>query len=245
MLYSGDIEHSYEYAKDSFITSTPIFDTKDWLPLNDSAWHYFLGDRPYYTVPSFSKRKLLSSTQQFFYCTKGKFKDRVIIPFMEKGEILFFQARSTEEIPKKPKYLNAENAKSSHVLFPYKKDFTGPLYITEGPINAISIQMHGFNATSTQTCKVSKVQMEMLKTYPGALVIAYDNDKPGREGAKHFRKVALQSGICPEKIMCSFPLKGEDWNDLHVRKSEEGFIYGLHYERFDYFFKIKEELNEL
>lgn len=249
MLYSGDHEFDYSYAKDIPIAFVPHQDTSEWYAINNAAMSFLLQNKGTYfqcSLPDLKKRGLEDSTYPFFYAWKGKFKNRIIIPFIEDNKIMFFQARSTEAMPKKPKYLNAENAKASHVLFPYRTGGRDNLYITEGPINAITLQIYGLNATSTQTCKVSKVQMEALKTYEGDLVIAYDNDSPGNAGAKHFRKMAIQSGIDPKKIKCCPPLGEMDWNDMHLNSGVNLKLYiPFHTKDYNYFFSIEEKLNEL
>jgi len=149
----------------------------------------------------------------FYLCKSGFYQDRLIIPyFNSKGEMFYFQARSLTG--KEPKYLNAKNYKSSHVLYPFQYDSEQPLYITEGVFDCLSLRNLGLNATTTLSCNCSTEQMEQLKTYPGPLVVAYDNDEAGMKGTRQFMRMARKAKRS-RLFFCFPPKRVKDWNALY------------------------------
>ena len=103
-----------------------------------------------------------SLSNTFFYCTSGLYQDRLIIPYYTGEKMFYFQARALS--PDQPlKYLNFKGSKSSHVLYPYDERWE-TLAITEGALDARSLQLHGINATSTLSCSVSRIQLEDFDT---------------------------------------------------------------------------------
>ena len=156
---------------------------------------------------------------RFYQCDSGKFKGRVIIPFEDSKGMFYFTARSLSNTTF-PKYLNPpseQGVKASHVLYPYK-DSEEPLYVTEGAFDALAIKEAGLNATCTNGCSPSFIQMQYLKAYPGEIVLAYDNDEAGREGLGRFER--LRKRLCMDNISYVFPEKEKDWNSILMKKGE-------------------------
>jgi hypothetical protein len=150
----------------------------------------------------------------FYICKNGRYANRLIIPYMNEDTPFYFQARNLSVIGMK--YLNPSRqvtgVKSSEILFPYKKD-CDYIFITEGPIDAISLQSNGLNATCTQGSHLSLTQAEELKDKQ--LIFAYDNDEAGAEGIRQARKLMLgknKNEFCVAKLPEGF----KDWNDLHI-----------------------------
>jgi 5S rRNA maturation endonuclease (ribonuclease M5) len=146
----------------------------------------------------------------FYYTTDGPYRNRLIIPYDNGRNIYYFQARSL--FGQEPKYLNFRGIKSSAILFPFKYDSKDPLYICEGAIDAISLQLAGFNATTTISCHVSKAQLEQLKYYQGKIVVAYDNDRAGTDGLRSFELLRRHMRM-PQIYYCFPPKKYKDWNE--------------------------------
>ena len=149
---------------------------------------------------------------QFYIAISGKYEGRIIIPYTESGEIFFFQARTL--CPSNVKYLSPSYPKSSDVLYPFNEDETY-VVVCEGPLDALSLQLQGVNATSTQTSKISDEQTRRLKEFGGEVVIGYDSDRAGTEGTRKFRTMAQRHFIPYLSVI--FPPKGfSDWNKAHV-----------------------------
>ena len=187
------------------------------------------------------ERKLLDlNTNRFKYYleTEGKFKDRIIIPF-EKDEVMFyFQARALTH-DQFPKYLNPsveEGVRSSHMLYPYDEE-AASLVICEGPLDAISLQLQGINATATMGCRVSQEQLDILKDFNGDIILGYDNDEAGLRGIDKFDRLR-KSKMMGEIFVCHPPKEFKDWNDAHVQDWDLGKWLLEETNKYDYEYKI-------
>ena len=167
-------------------------------------------------------RKLLEWNNpypQFYYCIEGKFKNRLIIPYIKNDKIIYFQGRAL--LPgMHPKYLNPPNQHTNirpeFILYPYHKNTREYLYICEGPLDARSLQLAGLNATCTQGCHITDEQINALRSYPGQLVIAYNNDQPGIKGIRHFLNLSKEKRI-KSVFACQPPKNMKDWNEALVK----------------------------
>jgi len=148
----------------------------------------------------------------FFVGVKGRTFSRLIIPYYDNEEFFYYQARALND--QEPRYLNpkvSENGiKSSNILYPYNKE-KNYVILTEGVMDAMSLQAVGFNATCTHGCHLSIAQAKEIKGKN--VVIAYDNDEAGRMGAKQSRSQLLL--MRSNKIgILKCPPSFKDWNDF-------------------------------
>ncbi len=164
------------------------------------------------------ERKLFTEVNEtkaeYFLCKEGKFANRIIIPFTRDGIVFYFQARALGD--QKPKYLNPSTEiapKSSDILYPYRDDMD-PLVVCEGPLDAISFQLQGINATATMKNIVSPRQAEMLSTFDGDIILAFDNDSAGERGFEAFDKLRKER-LMDEFFVCRPPTGYKDWNEAH------------------------------
>ena len=151
-----------------------------------------------------------------YICSTGRYANRIIIPYFYKGEDPFyFQARNLSVMG--VKYLNPSRefsgVKSSDVLYPFTAE-ADYIFLTEGPLDAISLQLNGLNATCTQGSNLSHAQADQIKDKQ--VIFAYDNDDAGRAGIKQARKLLLGKNK-NEFCVATLPEGVKDWNDLHVR----------------------------
>ena len=153
----------------------------------------------------------------FYVSYTGRYANRIIIPYSNSDDIsqsYYFQARNLSVMG--VKYLNPSREvtgiKSSDILYPYKQD-CDYIFITEGPIDAMSLQANGINATCTQGSHLSHTQAEALKDMQ--IIFAYDNDQAGAEGVRQARRVLLRKN--KNEFCSACPPQGfKDWNDLHI-----------------------------
>jgi len=163
-----------------------------------------------------SDRKILSDKYPYFVATGGRFHGRVIIPFWRNDDLVYFQARSL--LGQKPKYLNPGSEfglKTKNYLFPF--DLSQKyVVICEGPVDAISLQMQGVNATATLGCSISNTQARLLAHFQGRVIVGYDNDEAGINGLNKLHQ--LINCQRPLDIDYCFPDKQfKDWNEMHVK----------------------------
>ena len=153
-------------------------------------------------------------------CTEGRFEGRLIIPFEKDGFTFYFQARALSH-DMYPKYLNPSvesGIRTSTVLYPYD-EAADHLIVCEGPLDAISLQRQGINATCTLGCHISNIQMDMLKQFEGKLVFGYDNDEAGGRGIENAEKLRKKK-MMPEIYILHPPSEVNDWNDAHVQETD-------------------------
>ena len=152
----------------------------------------------------------------FYIAKNGRYSNRLIIPYAYgDSEPFYFQARNLSVLG--TKYLNPSRevtgVKSSDILFPYKED-ADYIFMTEGPLDAISLQLNGLNATCTQGSNLSVSQAEKLKDKQ--IVFAYDNDEAGREGVVQARNMMLTKNK-NHFMVAKLPEGIKDWNELHIK----------------------------
>jgi len=148
--------------------------------------------------------------------TSGKYVNRIIIPYKERGDLIYFQARLLFNTGMK--YLNPTakeyGVRSSEILYPFdtSKDY---VLITEGPIDALTLQRCGFNATALQGSNLSRTQLDALGDR--TLIFSFDNDEAGRNGLnKAERAVQLKN---KSGIYYAFPdSEFKDWNEVLSRQ---------------------------
>ena len=159
----------------------------------------------------------------FYYASHGKYANRIIIPYAKNKSPYYFQARTLTK--SNLKYINPtreeHGVKSSDVLFPFDKR-KNYVVITEGPIDALTLQMNGINATSTQGCHISYAQLDMLKGKK--LIFSYDNDEAGDIGLHKARKNCLAKNNS-EIYTCFPPPEYKDWNEFHVKTRDSEVLY--------------------
>lgn len=160
------------------------------------------------------RRKLFSSDpiSKFYFSKSEKYKNRLIIPFERNGKMFYFQARSL--FGEKPKYLNCPRQKKSTLLYPYDP-YRGPVLVCEGPLDALSLQIQGVNATAVMGSYVSTQQLILLAQTQKKIVLAFDSDKAGRSAlirTNEYRKLLR----IPELSFCFPPEPYKDWNDAHA-----------------------------
>lgn len=169
----------------------------------------------------------------YYVAVDGNYKNRLIIPYVNNPDLkpFYFQARAL--LPgQEPKYLNFRGMKSSSILYPFDYESTQPLYVCEGAFDAISLHACGLNATTTISCHVSKEQIEQLKFYQGPVVVAFDNDKAGRDGLRSFEMQRRRGRLAP--INYIFPPKeSKDWNDFYVKNPTKVKDYLSGYKKFN------------
>jgi len=149
-----------------------------------------------------------------YVAISGKYINRVIIPYEDNYGLYYFQARIVSG--NGMKYLNPSfkehGVKSSEILYPFDESENYVL-VTEGPIDALSLQNIGVNATSTQGSMFSYAQLEFLKGK--TIILAYDNDSAGRVGIENaFRLIRSKNLGTPHVVQP--PSQFKDWNDFVV-----------------------------
>ncbi len=239
LIKSFDFEATEEEKPE---TSTEVFSLDNLIPLDlftdpepkvSKAW-MFCHTRGLFDTKNNSKTYYVSSDP--------KLSDRLIIPFEEDGTLFYYQARALNH-GMRPKYLNPTHlfAKSSHVLYPYNYD-ADHLVICEGPLDAISLQNQGINATCTLGCSVSDIQMDILSDFKGRIIVGYDNDEAGKRGLEKFDRLRKEKRMNSIFVCCP-PPKYKDWNDAHIDDRDLNSWVLRNYAEYTYEYTMREQLN--
>jgi DNA primase len=219
---------------DLALTSVTLDDHDSENPLVLKAWT-FLYERKLFNLET--------GESKYYVSTRGRYAGRLIIPFEEDGEIFYFQARSLSD--QTPKYLNPAEGwpKSSHVLYPFDME-RDHVVVCEGPLDAISLQLKGINATCTMGSSVSEIQVEALKEFEGKIIIGYDNDDAGKRGVNKFdylRRIKRMADL----HICHPPSEVKDWNDALMRGIDLSGFVALRTKEYNYDYLMNHLLTTL
>lgn len=111
---------------------------------------------------------------------------RIIIPTYENGKLVYFQGRDFMGKNKKFKYMNPSVPKSQVVYFYDKIKEGDRVFVTEGPIDAMTL--YDYTATAMMGNKISQAQAEkLLWKKPSEIIFVPDND-PNAETKKLIMK---------------------------------------------------------
>ena len=170
------------------------------------------------------------------YGTKGKYLGYLIIPFHEKGKLVYYNARLF--FGNGPKYNNPEVSDTgigkSFIL--YNKDaleIFKTIYLCEGAINAETMGKQGIASGGKI---MSRYQInEIIRSQVERVIILFDPDAKDRA-----IEVALKL-IPYKKVKVIFLPEGKDVNDIG-RKATLKLIYSQRYLSYQELFKLKQNL---
>ena len=170
------------------------------------------------------------------YGTKGKYFGYLIIPFHEKGQLTYFNARRF--IGNGPRYNNPDTSESglgkSFII--YNKDaleMYKTVFICEGAINA---QTMGERGIASGGKAISRYQInEIIKSPVERIIILFDPD--AKQNAIDLALKLVQY----KKVKVVFLPEGKDVNDLG-RKETLRRIYQVHYQNYQELLQLKMQL---
>lgn len=136
-----------------------------------------------------------------------KFKDglRAIFPVWYNDEVVSYTARALEN--QTPKYLKPKDIAASEFYFNMdllnekESDADDPIFLTEGAIDALSLEVLGFKAIGLDSVKNLEAFIQKVTTHPLArnkeFLTAFDNDE---EGLKATEKSSYGSITIPNEF---------------------------------------------
>lgn len=119
------------------------------------------------------------------FSTDPRYSRRAIIPFFRDGKIIYWQARSIDQV--KPRYLNCSVSRDA-VMYNTDKLFTydeRPLFIFEGVFDAMVL-----DGVCLLGSSINAGKMDLLKRSRRNLVFVIDRDRTGHQ----LGKVAIENG---------------------------------------------------
>lgn len=130
------------------------------------------------------KRQLDPTELQVYFSLDKGYLNRVIVPCLRNGKIIYWQARTIID-GVKPRYMSPGISKEA-VLWGYDnlyKDLDQPLFITEGIFDAASIK-----GVALLGSKLNETKLEILNRCHRRKIVVVDRDKTG----KNLAELALQ-----------------------------------------------------
>lgn len=160
----------------------------------------------------------ITSADIKYYNICGRAEDeRIQIPNFVKGcftdVICAWEWDKSKVTNKNPKYLNSEGTEKSKTLFNIYNIDNNPeqIVLCEGLFNAITA---GKNAVASYGCSLSSRQCDLiLEKEPKSILIAYDSDEPGVNGAVEAIRLFKLKNYKGKLEYILLP-KGVDINDL-------------------------------
>lgn len=173
------------------------------------------------------------------YCLSGDYAGYIIFPFYRKTELVFFQGRKF--IGNGPKMKNPSNEEfgvgkteliyNQDALFIYDR-----INVVESITNAITL---GDNTIALLGKHISDYQLRLLLKSPCTHITILLDDDALNEACN----LAMQ--LCHyKKIRVVIMPKKKDVNDLG-RKETKKLIKKTEYQNYNYFFKLRQEVNAL
>lgn len=163
------------------------------------------------------------------YCTKGKYKNRIIIPYFENGQLVYFNARRM--LAEGPKFQNPTADELGGIgksLLIYNIDslyIYNRIYIVESAINAITL---GPQAIALGGKIISNYQLTKIIKSPCTQVVILLDDDAYNYAIELGLKLSLH-----KKVKIVLMPKGKDVNDigrkatLKLVKQENFLTYGM------------------
>jgi hypothetical protein len=109
-----------------------------------------------------------------YFSLDPRFLRRLIIPYFRDGKIIYWQARTIDDL--KPRYINCSASREA-VMYGYDKIFNwdpSPLFVTEGVTDAIVLDGVCILGSSLNAAKT-----EILKKSRRRIIFVIDRDKTG------------------------------------------------------------------
>jgi DNA primase len=152
-----------------------------------------------------------------------KIMDAVIIPVIWEKQVLGTITRNTVDYL--PKYQNSPGLPKTKLVFGEIKAATTEIILVEGVLDAIWLWQLGYNAVAILGTYLSKEQIHILERYRfGEIILALDNDEPGRLGTvQALGKLTKAGWLLPQITFIKFPDKRKDPQDCSKEEFKELF----------------------
>ena len=152
-------------------------------PVVDWISYYQFSDVP---AQILNKRMISPEVAKHYGIRYDHGSNAVIVPIVSRfGELMGWQEKGTSWVRNQPVGVN-----KSHTLFGIERFTAKTAVLVESPLDVarFASSIEGPQALATFGAYVSKQQARLLSDVADKLIIAFDNDKAGREGAINLLK---------------------------------------------------------
>jgi len=163
----------------------------------------------------------------FYICTDGQYKGRIIIPYYDRnGKLIYWNARAT--YPKaKLRYVGPPKevgvGKEDVVYMDHWPPAMATVHLCEGEFNAKSLSLAGLHGAACGGKSMSEKQAVILTDY--RVVICLDRDKPGWKGAASMSEklsaISVRLDLHDRLLLVRPPVGFKDWNEMLVKFGPE------------------------
>ena len=151
-------------------------------------------------------------------CTRGRYRDRIIIPYRDRsGRLIYYNGRYIGDPGKNLRYLGPPKelgvGKGDVAFFPEWPRPGEKVYVTEGEFDAISLHKAGFMSVALGGKNMTERQHDMLKEF--FPVLCFDADSAGGGATASVAASMMRNGTRGIRYVrpCS---KYKDWNAFLV-----------------------------
>jgi len=177
-----------------------VYSLKDKIKFNDK---FFVRAREYCIsrlIPEYVWEK-------WFISTKGKYQKRIIIPFYDKeNKIYYFQARSFTKL--QPKYLNRVKGKDGAVYNVHNINKMEPVIVFEGIIDSLMVE----NSIAIIGVSITEKALELLQDLKCYWL--FDFDTTGLNKSKEYLKQSKYIFLWRE-FLSDYNLKNKNIKDMN------------------------------
>jgi hypothetical protein len=185
-----------------------------------------------------AKRKI--PIDGLFVCTRGEYRDRIIIPYYDRlGSLIYYNARTLSKKDDALRYMKPDDEtinQNTLLYFLEWPDAGSRVYITEGEFDAMSLNVAGLFGVACGGKFLSEEQVEMLRKF--VPVVATDNDEGKRQNSGMEALIAIGNGLLGsgyKEVYYVRPPRGyKDWNAVlqdkgpnvlraYIQKAEKAF----------------------
>lgn len=156
------------------------------------------------TARTYLKQRALEQCDYpFMVSEEPRLLNRLIIPYFHRDKLIYYQARSMNDVEVQPRYVNPIGCDKDKLIFNYDELFVNesakPLYITEGPLDALSIGP----ACALLGSTISEWKLNEIKKAEGRgrkIVFVIDKNENGYNLGLQVLKEGWQVTVLPDGV---------------------------------------------
>jgi DNA primase len=180
-------------------------------------------------LPSYNETRILAidylksrkiNPSGLFVCTRGRYRNRIVIPYYDKnGNLFYYNGRYIGDSGKNLRYLGPPKelgiGKGDVIFVPEWPRDGEKIYITEGEFDALALRSAGFYSAALGGKSMSEKQRYMVSPYKPVLCL--DADQAGGKATFEIAKFMMSRGIIGINYVRPC-VEYKDWNGLLVSK---------------------------
>ena len=154
------------------------------------------------------------------FCYKGDMKNRIIIPFIENNQIIWYQGRAIYQ--NMLRYDNPKGIEKSMIVYNID-EIKDQAILVEGPFDAMMCNGQAIMGSTLSDWQTMKI----IAKKPERIIIAPDNDwidklkmSPGYNGALASIDKLVKAGYNINNIYVAFQEQGKDFNSIGKERTK-------------------------